>query len=431
VAWTNWAGNQRATPSTVATPRNVDELAAIVQAAAAERQRVKAIGSGHSFTAIGVTDGVQVDLSQMAQLVAADRRSHLVTVQAGMPLRLLNPALAALGLALSNLGDIDVQTVAGALSTGTHGTGGRIGGLATQVRGMKLVLADGSVVNTSATERPELFSAARVGLGALGVLSTLTLQVEDAFALRAQEQPMALPDVLAQLDELIGTNEHFEFYWFPHTSRTLIKRNNRLPVEQAPQPLPRIRALLEDEVLSNGAFELTCRLGAVLPSLIPRINNAAARLLGARDYSDTSHRVLVSPRRVRFVEMEYAVPADAVRAALAGIEAAIMRHQLAVSFPVEVRFAAADDIPLSTASGRDTAYLAVHMFRGQPYEQYFRAVEDVMNDLDGRPHWGKVHYQDAGTLHGRYPRFEEFSAVREAVDPERRFGNDYLTRVLG
>ena len=431
MAWRNWAGNQTATPRSVAKPRDVVELAALVTAAAKEGQRVKPIGSGHSFTAVGVTDGLQVDLSLMAQLVAVDRRSRLVTVQAGMPLHRLNQALAEVGLALSNLGDVDAQTVAGALSTGTHGTGARIGGLATQVRAMELVLADGSVVTTNATERPELFSAARVGLGALGILSTITLQAEDAFALRAHEQPMALAHVLAQLDELVAANDHFEFYWFPHTSRTLTKCNNRLSLDQAPRPLPRARALVEDELLSNGLFALTCRLGAAAPALVPRINDFAARLLGAREYSDASHHVLVTPRRVRFVEMEYAVPVDAVREALAGIERVITEHHLRVSFPVEVRFAAADDIPLSTASGRDTAYLAVHMFRGQPFERYFRAVEGVMNSLQGRPHWGKMHYQDAETLRQRYPRFDEFRAVREAVDPEGLFRNDYLSRVLG
>ena len=431
MSWQNWAGNQTATPAGMVQPHDVDELVGLVKAAAARGQRVKPIGSGHSFTAIGVTDGVQVDLSQMAQLVTADRLTRLVTVQAGMPLHQLNRALAEVGLALSNLGDVDAQTVSGALATGTHGTGARIGGLATQIRAMELVLADGSVVTTNLGENPKLFNAARIGLGALGIISTITLQAEDAFALQAQERPMALPDVLAQLDELVTANDHFEFYWFPHTRRTLTKRNNRLPLDHAPQPLNRARALLEDELLSNGLFALTCRLGAAAPALIPRINNGAARLLAAREYSDVSHRVLVSPRRVRFVEMEYAVPVASVRAALAGIERVITEQHLRVSFPVEVRFAAADDIPLSTASERDTAYLAVHMFRGQPYERYFRAVEGVMNSLQGRPHWGKMHYQDAETLRQRYPRFDEFRAVRDAVDPEGLFRNDYLTRVLG
>ncbi|WP_127784279.1 D-arabinono-1,4-lactone oxidase [Rhodococcus sp. X156] len=431
MTWTNWAGNQHADPHTVARPTSTAELAEVVCAAAAAGERVKPVGSGHSFTGIALTDGVQVDLGLLTGLVSADPSSGLVTVRAGTTLRRLNTVLAQLGLAMTNLGDVDAQTLAGALSTGTHGTGCRFGGLATQVRALELVLADGSVVTASPTENPELFSAARVGLGALGVLSTVTLQTEPTYTLHAREEPMPLREVLDNLPELVRDNDHFELYWFPHTTATLTKRNNRLPADAVPQPLPRGRALLEDEVLSNGLFQLTCRLGRSRPRLVPRINRVASRVLGAREYSDVSHRVLVSPRRVRFVEMEYAVPTAAVGEALAGIERVIAEHHLRVSFPVEVRFAAADDVPLSTASGRDSAYLAVHVFRGEPFERYFRAVEAVMDRLHGRPHWGKMHYQDAATLRQRYPRFDEFTAVRAAVDPERRFGNDYLERVLG
>ena len=247
--------------------------------------------------------------------------------------------LEDVGLGLGNLGDIDRQTVAGAISTGTHGTGQALGGLAAQVRGLQLVLADGSVVSCSATERPELFSAARVGLGALGILTTVTLQTEPAFLLNTQERPMPLPVVLA---------------------------------DGAPtRPLDRRRTFVQDEVFSNGAFGLTCRFGRLFPAAIPRINAIAARGMGRRTYTDASYKVLVSSRRVHFVEMEYAVPTEAVREAITGITRVIDEHDLRVSFPFEVRFTAADDIPLSTASGRASAYLAVHMFKGQPYEKYF------------------------------------------------------------
>ncbi len=429
--WHNWAGNQTAHPAQVVSPRTVDELVDLVTAAERDGRRVKAIGSGHSFTAIAATDGVHVRLDRLAGLVSADASTGLVTVEAGMPLHRLNRVLGQAGLGLSNLGDIDRQTVAGAMSTGTHGTGRNLGGLATQVRAMEIVLADGSVVTCSASERPDLFSAARVGLGALGILSTVTLQAEPAFALRAQEIPMALPVVLAELEALVAANEHFEFFWFPHTDVTLTKCNNRLPAGAALRPLSRRRAFVEDELLSNGLFGLTCQLGRLRPALIPRFNAVTARSLGRREYIDASYKVFVSTRRVRFVEMEYGVPAEAVKEAIVGIGRVIDKHDLKVSFPVEVRFTAADEIPLSTASGRASAYLAVHMFKGQPYEKYFRAVETVMSDLDGRPHWGKMHFQDAEALRRRYPRFSEFLEIRNHVDPQRRFANGYLDRVLG
>jgi L-gulono-1,4-lactone dehydrogenase len=429
--WLNWAGNQRATPAETQAPENVDELAEIVGTAAQRGQRVKAIGSGHSFSGIGVTDGIQVSPRKMARLVSLDTENGLVTVQGGMLLHRLNTLLDTAGLAMSNLGDIDRQTVSGAISTGTHGTGAAFGGLATQVRRLELVLADGRVVRTDADNDPELFRAARVGLGALGLISAVTLAVEPAFTLRALEGPMALDRVLAELDELVADNEHFEFYWFPHTEHTLTKRNNRLQDGEPRRPLGRIRRLVEDELLSNGAFWLTCRLGRAAPGLVPGINELTGRVLSAREYADTSHRVFCSPRRVRFVEMEYAVPRAAVRDAIAGIRRVVGMDGVRVTFPVEVRFGAGDDIPLSMASGRDTAYLSVHMVAGQPYRKYFDEVEAVMGTLDGRPHWGKMHGRDAEALRGRYPRFDEFLAVRRRVDPGGVFANEYLDRVLG
>ncbi|MDT7593527.1 MAG: L-gulono,4-lactone dehydrogenase [Pseudonocardiales bacterium] len=429
--WRNWAGNQRATPSQVVTPASVAELSAVIGAAARAGRRVKAIGSGHSFTGVGLTDGVQVNLARLSGLRALDSATGLVTVEAGMPLYRLNRLLEDAGLALSNLGDIDRQTLAGALSTGTHGTGRNLGGLATQVRALELVLADGSVVHCDANQDAELFSAARVGLGALGVVTAVTLATEPAFALHAAERPMSLTQVLGELDELVATNEHFEFYWFPHTDKTLTKRNNRLAAGEQPRPLGPRRAFIEDDVIGNGAFRLTCELGRAVPALVPRINQFAARFMGDREYSDASHRVFCSPRRVRFVEMEYAVPRAAVRDAIAGVQRVTEQPGMKVSFPIEVRFAAPDDIPLSTASGRESAYLAVHMFAGQPYQRYFADVEAVMSGLDGRPHWGKMHTCDAATLRTRYPRFDEFLAVRKRADPAGVFSNDYTDRVLG
>ncbi|MGZ6792266.1 MAG: D-arabinono-1,4-lactone oxidase [Mycobacteriales bacterium] len=426
--WTNWAGNQAMSPAQVVHPTSADEIARAVKEAASRGRRVKAIGSGHSFTGIGLTDGVLLQLDRYDQLLSADPETCQVTVQAGLPLHRLNALLAERGLGLTNMGDIDVQTVSGAISTGTHGTGRSSGSLAAQVVALELVLADGSVVTCSRTERPELFEMARVGLGALGVVSTVTLQAEKAFALHADERPMPLDEVFEGFEELVAANEHFEFYWFPHTRLALTKRNNR--TEQL-APLSRRRAWVDDELLSNGVFGLTCRLGALTPRLVPAINKVAARALSARSYADLAPHVFTSPRRVRFCEMEYAIPrADlpAVFRELSGLPERIGEH---ISFPVEVRVAPADDIPLSTASGRDSAYVAVHVFRGTRYDRYFKAVEALMGSVGGRPHWGKLHELTAADLAERYPRFGDFQAVRRSVDPEGLFRNGYLDRVLG
>ena len=429
--WRNWAGNQSAQPRSIEHPCDAEEVSLLVKRAAGEGRRVKAVGSGHSFTPTALTDGALLHLDRLSGVVSSDLSTGLVTVAAGTPLHRLNAILAELGLAMSNLGDIDRQTVSGATSTGTHGTGSKLGGLATQIRGLELVVGDGSIVGCSADERPELFECARVGLGALGVITAITLQCEPAFVLEADERPMPLDQVMEELDELAENNDHFEFYWFPHTDIALTKRNNRLPAGQEPRPLKPWREWLEDQFLANTVFNATCAVGKLRPSLVPRLNGMAAKSLGARRFSAPSHEVFTSPRRVRFVEMEYAVPRAAIRDAVQAVRDVIQREQLLISFPIEIRVTAPDDIPLSTASGRDSAYVAIHRYRGEPFEGYFRAVEHEMKGLGGRPHWGKMHWRTHEDLRPAYPRFDDFLAVRDKVDPDRVFANSYLDTVLG
>ncbi len=430
-AWRNWAGNQTATPQRLARPRSIEDLAATVRAAQADGLRVKPIGSGHSFTSIAVTDGVRLDMSALDRPISIDPDSGLVTVEGGIAIHRLNELLHRYRLAMPNLGDIDRQSLTGALATGTHGTGARHRGLAAAVVGFDLVTAGGELINVDTDTRPELFAAGRVGLGALGVVAQVTLQCVPAFLLHAAEGRMPLDETLDRLDELVDDNDHFEFYWFPHTNCTLTKRNNRVDPDTRPRRLGRIRALLDDEVLSNGAFEAVNRLGAQWPSLVPTINAVSGRALSARDYVDDSFRVFASRRRVRFVEMEYAIPRPAVADAVRAIQQWIDSTGTPVSFPIEVRFAAADDIWLSTAYDRESAYVAVHLYHRVADETYFSAVESIMSEYAGRPHWGKLHGLDATTLRERYPRFDDFRAVRAEVDPSGVFGNDYLDRVLG
>jgi L-gulonolactone oxidase len=429
--WSNWAGNQTADGISVVHPRGTDEIVRAVSRAARDGKRLRPIGAGHSFTAIGQPADRQLQLDRHTDLVHFDAASGLVTVQAGMPLHRLNALLQHAGRSLTNLGDIDVQTVAGAFSTGTHGTGARFGGLATQLRGLSLVLADGSVLSCSAAEHPDVFHAARVGLGALGVISTVTLQTEPLFALHAEEGSAELSDVLASFDELADGTDHFEFYWFPHTSRTLTKRNMRVSLDVL-DPLPRWRSWLGDEFLSNTLLSGVIATGRRAPGLVRPLNQVAARALGSRSYTDVSHRVFTSSRRVRFVEMEYAIPRSSLVSVLSELRAAVDASSWRIAFPVEVRVAAADDIPLSTAYDRDSAYIAVHVPFGAPDQAaYFGTLERLTGGVGGRPHWGKLHGLDAAVLRERYPRFDEFVALRDRLDPGGLFTNDYLDRVLG
>lgn len=428
-AWRNWAGTERAVAAEVLTPRSVEEIQAAVTAAARAGLTARARGSGHSFTAVGAAHGVALDLSNWTGVTAADTGTGLVTVRAGTTLAALNAELDRIGLAMTNLGDIDAQTVAGAIATGTHGTGARFGGLATQVAALEVVLADGSVTTCSGDD--ELFAAGRVGLGALGVVTAVTLRTEPAFVLSAVERPEPLDDVLAGLDEHCAANDHFEFYWFPYGTKALTKRNNRLPQGSAPRPLGPVRRFVEYELMENAAFGALCRIGRAAPALVRPLNRFSASVLSERSYQDVSHRVFVTSRKVRFVESEYAVPRQALGEVLAELRARVPRLADPVMFPVEVRVAAADDVWLSTAYGRDSAYLAVHQFAGMPYQEYFALFESVVGAVGGRPHWGKMHTLDSHALADLYPRFADFRRVRSAVDPGGLFRNPYTDRVLG
>ncbi|MFG2607057.1 D-arabinono-1,4-lactone oxidase [Streptomyces sp. NPDC048514] len=427
--WRNWGGNVSARPARQVAPASVEELAAAVRRAREDGLRVKPVGTGHSFTAIAATDGVLIRPQLLTGIRDIDRESMTVTVEAGTPLKRLNAALAREGLSLTNMGDIMEQTVSGAVSTGTHGTGRESGSIAAQIRGLELVTADGSVLGCSEKENPEVFAAARTGLGALGVITAITFAVEPLFLLTAREEPMPFDRVIAEFDQLWAENEHFEFYWFPHTGNTNTKRNNRSAGPE--QPVGRLAGWIEDEFLSNGVFQVAQWAGRAAPAAVPAIARVSSRALSARTYTDIPYRVFTSPRRVRFVEMEYAVPRAALTDALRELRTMIERSGLRVSFPVEVRTAPADDITLSTASGRDSAYIAVHMFRGTPYQAYFTAAERILAAHEGRPHWGKVHTRDADYFARVYPRFAEFTALRDRLDPDRLFQNDYLRRVLG
>jgi L-gulonolactone oxidase len=429
VRWRNWAGNERA-DTEVVQPGSADEVAAVLTAAAAAGRRVRPIGSGHSFTGIGRPEDLQLVCAGLAE-IGEISDDGLVTVGAGVPLHRLNAELVRRGWSLTNLGDIDRQTVAGAIATGTHGTGAGFGGLATQVRGLTLVTPSGDVLRCDATREPEVFSAARVGLGALGVVIAVTLQAVPAFALRAVEGPGTLTAAIEGFDELMTGTDHVEFYWFPHTDVTLLKCNTRVPLTEGLSPLPRWRAVWDDEILANGAFAGVVAAGRRVPALIPPLARMSAKALGARSWTDHSHRVFVSRRRVRFLEMEYAIPRADAAAVLAELRRVHEANDWRAAFPVEVRVAAADDIPLSTASGRDSAYIAAHVPAGTDPGPWFAALESIAGEVGGRPHWGKLHGLDASVLRTRYPRFGEFVAVRDRLDPEGVLSNGYLDRVLG
>jgi len=427
--WRNWARNQTCAPVARVQPSTEDELVDVVRRAATEGRRVKVVGAGHSFTGIACTDGYLVELSRYGRVLAHDPVRHTVTVQAGIRLQDLCDELDQRGLALENMGDIAYQSIAGATATATHGTGVRFGNLSTQIVGFRLVSGDGSVIECDRERHPEIFDVGRVGLGALGIVSTITLQCVPAFRLHAVEDLVPVDEVLVDFDSFMRSADHVEFYWVPRTRWALTKRNTR--TQDPPAPRSKFAELLDDIVLTNGSFGLMCRLGRRWPRAIPRLAKLLPSAPTPITYTDRSDKVFTSPRLVHFYEMEYAIPLAAVPEALGRVRELVEQLGVPISFPVEVRAVAADGIALSTAYGEATGYIAVHVYWGTPYDQYFQGVERIMDSYGGRPHWGKLHFQSAATLAPRYPHWEAFAALRAKLDPEGRFTNPYLDRVLG
>jgi L-gulonolactone oxidase len=412
-------------------PESIEQIAEAIGRAAREGWRVRVAGAGHSFSDIVCSDGMLISLDRFGAVLDVDRDSGLVRVQGGIAIAALNAALAKHGLALENLGDIDVQSIAGAISTATHGTGARLRNIPSQVAELKLVLADGSTLVCSPTGvgDGDLQRAARVGLGALGVVAEVTLRCVPAFTLRGLDAPAPLADTLDRFDELAGANDHFEFFVFPHCDTALTRTNNR--TDEPPRPRGKTAAWLNDVLLTNHAFGAFCALGRAAPSQIPRINRLVTRLAGTAKRIDRSDRIFASPRLVRFTEMEYSLPRERTPAAVRAVMELIERRGFAVPFPIEVRTVAADDAMLSTAYGRENGFVAVHMYRGMQWRPYFEAVEQIFYELGGRPHWGKRHFQTEQTLRPRYPEWDAFQAIRARLDPDGRFANAWTDRVLG
>lgn len=423
--WTNWAGTHSVTPTAFERPSARAEVIDAVARAAAAGRVVRAVGAGHSFSDAAVSDGTMLSLQRMDRILDVDRASGLVRVEAGITLHALGPRLLEHGLALPSLGDIDAQTVAGAIATGTHGTGARFGNISASVAGVELVLADGSE-RTLTQDDGDLLRAARVGLGSLGIVVAITLRCEPAFRLHAIDVPRPLDDVLDAMDEHVEGNDHFELWTFPHSDVALTATKNR--TDAPANPPGALQAWISDILLDNHTFEALCRVARRFPRAIPHLNRLAGRLASRRERIDWSFRIFAHPRLVRFNEMEYALPREHGAEALRAARAVLERHP--VVFPIEFRVQAGDDALLSPAHDRDTVCLSIHNYRGMPWEAPFREIEALMRGYGGRPHWGKVTFLQAREFAPLYPKWDAFQAIRAQLDPGGRFENAYAKRLL-
>lgn len=430
--WTNWSKLQRATPSTVETPWTRTELQRVVQQAIAQGRRIKAVGSGHSFTGIAIADEIQLDLSNYTGIVALDPVRQQVTLRAGTRLWQIPQLLADTGLALQNLGDINKQSIAGAVSTSTHGTGLAFGGLASQVVGLELLTGTGQWLTISDQENPELLDALRVTLGAFGILATITLQLVPAYDVHTVEQHVELEWVLEHWQDLNASHDHFEFFWFGHDAEVITKASERLPERHTkPSPLAQLRHRVVDDAATNAALAGICQVGRTKPGWVPQLNRLATLGWGSSQRRAHWSDAFTSNRRVRFNEMEYALPYAAIPEVLTELRQLYRRGDISSTYPMEVRSAAADTAWLASNHGRETGYIAVHQHFSQDHRHYFARIEPIFLAAGGRPHWGKLHRLDSHQLAPLYPHWDQALALRNDLDPDRVFTNAYLTRVLG
>jgi len=426
--WKNWSGYVECPQTPVRTPGDAAQLAQLLADAARDGQPVRVVGAGHSFSPLVASDGVIVSLDGMQGIVDVDASTNVARVQAGTRLYALGAALAQRGLAMENLGDINVQSIAGATSTGTHGTGLAFGNLATQIAALKFLTADGREVSASPTENPGLFAGGRIALGALGVLTEVSLRLVPAFRLRLERGKMDLEDCLAQASALVAANRSFEFYWLPHTEAVLTKKWN---VTDAPVDEMGFGRWVSDVLLENTAFGALCKVGRAVPSWCPPLSRFCASMISRSEQVDASWSMLSTVRQVRFNEMEWSLPAERGADALREVKALIARREFPLMFPLEYRWVKGDDLWLSPDFGRESVHISVHQFVGMPFERYFDAVQAICLSHGGRPHWGKVHSLKAAQLARLYPRWDDFLALREKMDPQGRFLTPYLRGLFG
>lgn len=430
--WSNWSGWVKAWPKAILEPATEEELAATVRGAEAP---VRVAGSGHSFTPLVESAGTIVSLRHLSGMVDHDATTSIARIKAGTTLRDLGPMLFDRGLGLINQGDIDRQSLAGAVGTGTHGTGGELGSISAAISGFRLVTADGQVIQASADENTDIFEAGRVSFGSLGIMSEIAMQCRPAYALEESGGRMPIADVLARVENLRDTSRHFEFWWFPFSDQAIVK----ILSETDKSPKPRHRRPDGEETRDDKLFRLACEASRYTPFLRGPMQQYLTSASG-RYSSDAlskpgrvswSHEAFPSDRNVRFNEMEYAVPAERGAECIREVADYMKKSGLNFLFPLEYRYVAADDIWLSPFYKRNSVTISVHQYHRQPYAELFAGAEAVFRRYEGRPHWGKLHTLGAAELSTLYPRWDDFRSLRRRLDPGGKFLNAHLKRLFG
>ncbi len=424
--WKNWAETTICYPSEIIYPESEEEIVQIIERAKKEQKKIRVVGNGHSFTQLVATNSILISLDKWEGIIEID--DNLVTVRSGTNIKNLGELLFQYGLAQENLGDIDVQSIAGAISTGTHGTGIHFGNLATQIEEITFINAQGEKITCSENQEQDIFKAAQVSLGSLGIITRLKLRCVPKYKLELKNVKGNFSDCMKQLENYKKENRNFEFYYFPYTEVVQMKFSNTTEKEVKEGG---VMKFLNDIILENGAFKLVSEISRVFPSQSRRVSRLCGSLVGESERCAWSHKVFATARLVRFTEMEYNIPMEHFSDCIHEIKKKIEDTQYDLHFPIENRFVKKDDIWLSPAYERDSAYIAVHMYKGMPYKKYLKDMETIFEKYQGRPHWGKLHFQTPEKLKNSYPMWEQFHNIRKKMDPNGLFMNLYLASIFG
>jgi L-gulonolactone oxidase len=410
-------------------PRDEEDISRLVRRAVEEGNRVKALGSALSWSDIIDIPETAMRFDRMADVLEVDRDNRRIRLQAGARLKNVNEVLAGHGLAFDNFGSIVLQTAAGYIGTGTHGTGGRTPILSTRIQKMRMVDGLGEIRELDAEHDPDLFSAARVNLGCLGVVTEVTFTCIDAFDLEERLELVDFDTALADLDSYVKGNDYCKLWWLPYTDKLQVYTFNRTA---EPRGGFGLTGFMDRTGLSGLGFTALIKLGRASPRLIPFLQNTVQSVhFHPRRRVDRSDRVIkVSSAIPIHQETEYAIPIGAAAEAIQETRRLVLEGSFRVNFPMEVRFVAADDIPMSPASGRNSCYIGAYVSSVQWAASYFAEFESLMRDYDGRPHWGKTFSRTAEDFRALYPAYEAFDRMRRRCDPHGLFHNSFVERVF-
>ena len=421
IPWRNWSGSQQCLPAARSAPATVAELQELIASA---KGTVRAVGAGHSFTPLVPTDGTIVSLSRISGLVSHDSQTRQATLWAGSRLGDIGQPLEDAGQALVNMPDIDEQTLAGCLATATHGTGAGIGCMSTFIEGLQLVDARGDLVDCDANNNPELFQAAKVSLGALGVITQVRLQNVAPYRLRRETVWRSFEEMLELADSMAEQHRNFEFYYIPFSGMGFTDVH-----DITDEPLGSTEKIDSNESVQDLKLARDWLQGS--PKLRELVLSSIVKTLDDEVMVESSWKNYASERNVRFNEMEYHLPREHGLQALREVRTALETQHPEVFFPIEVRFIKGDDIWLSPFHQRDTCSIAVHRYFEEDYKPYFKTIEPIFRKYEGRPHWGKLNTLQRDDFRKLYPRWDDFVEVRRTVDPNGRFLNPYLAGLFG